>query len=84
MMAAREAGPPTCCPSCGHRGAVAWYLEPVSYSGHFELNDDRKPEFVFEQAGEIGEGGDFDEYRCAGCCSVLEVEDHRLVVRGGR
>jgi DNA-directed RNA polymerase subunit RPC12/RpoP len=72
------------CPSCGDAGPIAWYLEPVAYRGHFETNDDGEPEFVFDQAGEIDEGGDFDAYACARCGSVLEVEDYRLVAKGER
>ena len=75
---------PVRCPKCGHPRVIALYLEPVAYRGHFEMNEDREPEFIFEQAGEIQDGGDLDLYTCAGCQRVLEVEDGRLVAKARR
>ena len=70
------------CPSCGSTGLDAWWREPVSYNGHFTINDDAEPDFACDEAGVVGEGGDLQEYLCGGCSTILAVDGGALVARG--
>jgi hypothetical protein len=61
---------------------VAWWREPVSYNGHFTIDDDGEPDLAFDEAGVIGEAAVSRSACAVRARRIVAVDGVALVARG--